>query len=116
MYVGQGINYFVFSCFSAPNGTPQNPVALTFNSTAILVQWEQVPEVQRNGEITFYEILVNPAQFQSVSYMNVSSPMLMVMVTGLEEYVEYTFTIRAYTSAGLGPFSNSTTTRTDTAG
>ena len=96
----------------APASAPQNPSSTTINSTAIQVQWEAVAEIDRNGEITFYEVQVDPAQFQNVHLENVSSSALLLTIGGLEEFVQYNFTIRAYTSAGPGPFSivtNSTT-------
>ena len=80
------------------------------------MQWEEVPEIDRNGEIIYYEVRVGPAQFQDVSYENVSGSELVLVVDGLEEFVEYNFTIRAYTSAGPGPFSDVTTNTTDEAG
>ena len=62
-----------------------------------------------------YEVRIDPAQFQDVSYVNVSSSELMLVVYGLEEFVEYSFTIRAYTIVGPGPYSNVTTSTTDPA-
>ena len=100
----------------APAAAPQNPSSTTLNSTAIQVQWEVVPEIDRNGIITNYEVRVDPAQFQSVRYENVSGSDLVLVVDELEEFVEYNFTIRGYTSAGPGPFSNVTTNTTDQAG
>ena len=79
------------------------------------MQWEEVPEVDRNGNITSYEVRVNPAQFQNVSYENVTGSELVLLVDGLEEFVEYNFTIRAYTIAGPGPFSVITTNTTNQA-
>ena len=106
----------LFLLFPAPAAAPQNPSSTTLNATAIQVQWEQVPEIDRNGEIIYYEVRVDPAQFQSISDVNVSGAELEVMVDGLEEFVQYNFTLRAYTSAGPGPFSNVTTNTTDQAG
>ena len=80
------------------------------------MQWEEVPEIDRNGEIIYYEVQVNPAQFQDVSYENVSGSDLVLVADELEEFVEYNFTVRAYTNAGPGPFSNVTTNTTDQAG
>ena len=106
----------LFVPFPAPAAAPQNPSSTTLNATAIQVQWEQVPEIDRNGEIIYYEVRVDPAQFQNVRYVNVSGSELVVMVDGLEEFVQYSFTVRAYTSAGPGPFSDVTTSTTDQAG
>ena len=109
--------YSLFLLGTAPADAPQNPRALTVNSTAIEVQWEQVPEDQRNGEITSYEIRVVPEKFDATYSVNVAKPTtLTVVISGLEEFVDYTFSIRAYTSAGPGPFSSNTTNRTFTAG
>ena len=102
--------------FLAPAATPQTTSSTTINATAIQVQWEEVPEIDRNGVITFYEVRVEPAQFQNVSYMNVSGSELVLVVDGLEEFVQYNFTVRAYTIAGPGPFSAITTSTTDQAG
>ena len=71
--------------------------------------------MDQNGAIISYEVRIDPAQFQDVSYVNVSSSELMIVVVGLEEFVEYSFTIRAYTIAGPGPFSIATTSTTDPA-
>ena len=102
--------------FPAPAAAPHNPSSTTLNATAIQVQWEAVPKIAQNGIITFYEVRVYPAQFQDVSYVNVSGSELVLVVDGLEEFVEYNFTVRAYTIAGPGPFSVITTSTTDQAG
>ena len=47
--------------------------------------------------------------FSEVSMYNtttVNSTTLMVDLTGLEEDVEYSIRVRAYTSVGAGPYSN----------
>ena len=100
----------------APAGTPSNPMSTTINATAIQVQWEPVPEIDQNGIITLYEVRVDPAQFQDISYVNLSGSELVLVVDGLEEFVEYNFTVRAYTIAGPGPFGVITTSTTDQAG
>ena len=75
-----------------------------------------MPEVHWNGIITFYEVRVDPAKFQNVRYENVSGSELVLVADELEEYVDYSFTIRAYSIAGPGPFSVITTSTTDEAG
>ena len=39
-----------------------------------------------------------------------------LLLTGLEEYVEYNISVRTYTSAGPGPYSAGVVERTDTDG
>ena len=75
-----------------------------------------MPEIDQNGQLISYEVRVDPAHFQNVSYVNVSGSELALVVDGLEEFVEYNFTIRAYTITGPGPFSVFTTSTTDQAG
>ena len=82
--------------------------ALTSSSTAILVTWDPVPEIERNGIITQCEVEFNQSTFNEISTSNfttTSGPQLMVELEGLEEYVEYSVRVRAYTSVGPGPFS-----------
>ena len=89
--------------------------ALTSSSTAILVTWDLVPEIDRNGIITQYEVEFNQSTFSEISTSNLTTtngPQLMVELEGLEEYVEYSVRIRAYTSVGPGPFSVALANRT----
>ena len=82
--------------------------ALTSSSTAILVTWDPVPEIDRNGIITQYEVEFNQSTFKEISASNLTTTngsQLNVELEGLEEYVEYSVRVRAYTSVGLGPFS-----------
>ena len=115
----KGTEDSVLTClflFTAPAAAPQTPSSTTLSATAIQVQWEEVPAIDRNGIVTFYEVRVDPAQFQIVRYENVSGSELVLVVDGLEEFVEYSFTIRAYTIVGPGPFSVITTNTTNQAG
>jgi len=73
-----------------------------------MVTWEPVPEIDRNGIITQYEVEFNQSTFNEISTSNLTTtngPQLMVELEGLEEYVEYSVRVRAYTSVGHGPFS-----------
>ena len=89
--------------------------ALTRSSTAILVTWDPVPEIDRNGIITQYEVEFNQSTFNEISTSNLTitnGPRLMLELDGLEEYVDYSVRVRAYTSVGPGPFSVSVVNRT----
>ena len=98
----------LFSIHTVPIGYPQNVIALTRTSTIIELLWDPVPLSQRNGDIIFYEVELSQTTFPelcSPELRNTSGDELMLALTGLQEYVEYTMRVRAYTSAGLGPFS-----------
>ena len=102
-----------------PSNPPQNVTATVISSTEIIVSWGEVPAINQNGEVTTYEIEYIPLEtFEgqiSTNTVNTSDgSVLMLVLTGLEEYVRYNISVRAYTSAGPGPYSDPVTERTDT--
>ena len=107
--------YLAFTTSLVPNAPPDNLQVLTLSSTAILVTWDSVPEISRNGIITQYEVEVNQSTFDEIPSTRLTTTngsVLMVELGGLEEYVEYTIRVRAYTSEGPGPFSAARVNRT----
>lgn len=76
--------------------------------TAIALIWEEVPAMEQNGIITEYEVQYRQFTFESIPLtqtVNVSAPTLAINLTGLEEHVEYSIRIRAFTAVGPGPFT-----------
>ena len=68
-----------------------------------------------------YEVQYNPLEtFDGQIYtetVNITNTSLLCTdLTGLEEYVEYNISVRAYTSAGSGPYSLGIVQRTLTDG
>ena len=105
----------VFSTSLVPNAPPDNVQALTRSSTAILVTWDPVPGIDRNGIIVQYQVEFNQSTFNEISTSNLTTTngsQLMVELDGLEEFVNYSVRVRAYTSVGSGPFSAAVMTRT----
>ena len=77
------------------------------SSTKVLVSWEEVPDVDKNGIIVEYEVLYEPQETfdgQIVS-SSVNSTELSTYLTGLQEFVYYNISVRALTSIGPGPYS-----------
>ena len=98
-----------------PDASPSSVDAMADNSTSIVVNWTLVPDINRNGPITMYEIEYVPlemfdGQVQKAT-VNVSD-VLSVRLTNLQEYVNYTVSVRAYTVVGDGPYSSSVAART----
>ena len=61
----------------------------------------------------WHEVRFEPLQFTAELATNsINTPDLSVIITGLEEYVEYNISVRAYTSVGPGPYSDPVTERT----
>ena len=87
---------------------------MVVSSTEIEVSWEEVPAINENGVITVYEILYTPLMtFEGqISANTTTISQLNITLTGLQEYVEYNISVRAYTSVGPGPYSDGVVNRT----
>lgn len=93
-----------------PATPPSIFVPIVVNATAILLTWSppQVP----NGVIISYQVNYSMSgQLVTLLLDNISS----YVVSDLEEYTWYTFTISSFTRIGQGP-STSVSARTDIAG
>ena len=92
-------------------------MATVVSPTSIMVTWDMVPPIDQNGVITMYEVLYEPQETFNGSIMSntttVDGTARAVNLTGLEEYVNYTISVRAYTSAGEGPYSDGVIELTD---
>ena len=82
--------------------------------TEIEVSWEEVPAIDENGMITMYEVQFVPLEtFEGqISASTTNTSQLNTTLTGLQEYVEYNISVRAYTSVGPGPYSDLVVNRT----
>ena len=102
---------FDITCFnhSAPSSPPSNVMANAMSPTSIMVTWDVVPPIDQNGVITMYEVLYEPLEtFNGAIMSNTNTAdgtTRTAVLEGLEEYVNYYISIRAYTSAGEGPYS-----------
>ena len=85
------------------------------SSTTIAVMWDEVVSINQNGVITVYEVMYTPLEDFGGAIMtrttNVTDLSLLLM--DLEEYVNYTISIRAFTSAGAGNYSDPVTVLTN---
>ena len=81
--------------------------ATVLSSTEIQVNWTEVPEIDQNGVITGYEVMYEPLMNFSgqITTLTVNTTNLSITLMDLEEYVEYSISVRAYTSVGPGPYS-----------
>ena len=105
--------YTSFTLSSAPASPPDNVQTAVLSSTEIRVSWSEVPEIDRNGIITMYEVKYEPLMtFGVLTPATVNTTNLTIIVGGLEEDVEYNISVRAYTSVGPGPYSEEITDRT----
>ena len=99
------LHYVLFG--TVPASPPQNVTASVLSSTEIEVNWTEIPEMEQNGIITEYEVMYEPLMtFGGVlTTITVNTTNMFVTLTGLQEYVVYNISVRAYTSVGSGPYS-----------
>ena len=98
----------------APNAAPTNVAAVDISSIEIMVSWDEVPPIDQNGLITMYEVLYVPLEtFEgTITSVTVNTTNTSTTLSGLEEFVEYNISVRAYTSEGPGPYSEEITVMT----
>ena len=106
----------------SPCTVPSLPLSATVankTSTTLLVTW--LPPATPNGVLTSYEVYykgvssVNPvpASFYQPLSVTVSAPNTSLVVPGLLPHSNYTISVRAFTSAGPGEYSEEIEDRTE---
>ena len=87
---------------------------MTVSSTSIYVTWDIVPPIDQNGIITMYEVMYQPLETfnGNISTNTINLTNMSVLLTDLQEFVNYTISVRAYTSVGAGPYSDEVTVLT----
>ena len=96
---------------TAPSAAPSN-VRAASTSSAITVQWEMVPCIHRNGEITGYSVRYG-VQGQSTQTMSVSGgDTTMTTIQGVMSPTTYSIEVAAVNSVNTGPYSDPITEET----
>ena len=89
----------------APSAGPASVTAGTVTANSITVQWEEVPCLHRNGEITGYTVVARTSgedeRVVDVDDGNARSATL----SGLTPNTRYTVSVAAVNNAGTGPAS-----------
>ena len=94
----------IFS-LTVPSGSPEDVSVIVLSSSEILVSWSEIDPISQNGIITLYEVVYSAGSSLNQSIFSNGSSFAL-HITGLEEDVEYSISVRAYTSVGPGSFSN----------
>ena len=84
-------------------------MATVLSSTEIQVNWAEVTEIDRNGIITQYEVMYELLYENGTVATNgsevVGNSSFTVILSGLDEFMTYNISVRAYTSEGPGLYS-----------
>ena len=83
--------------------------------TDILVTWIEVDPIDQNGVITMYEVMYIPQQEfgGAIGVLTVNEMGMSITLVNLQEDMEYSISVRAYTTVGAGPYSGPVIERTD---
>eukprot|EP00118_Oscarella_pearsei_P024080 m.297875 g.297875 ORF g.297875 m.297875 type:complete len:3271 (+) comp40778_c0_seq3:234-10046(+) len=90
---------------SAPSAPPQNASVVANSSTSFSVSWQRPPEMMRNGIIRMYIVRYNNTDDGKAANWTVGGDSLTALVTGLNEYSNYSVSVSAFTVAE-GPSSS----------
>ena len=91
----------------APSDGPASVTAGTVTANSITVQWEEVPCLHRNGEITGYTVVATTGEMvKSVDVDVDDDDGRETTVSGLTPNTQYSVSVAAVNSAGTGPASS----------
>ena len=98
----------MLQCNLGPASAPINVAAVSISSTQVKVAWGDVPPTDQNGIIIMYEVEYIPLEdFDGTIGKNTTNvSALSVILMRLQEYVNYTISVRAFTRVGAGPYSD----------
>ncbi|GFN98457.1 tyrosine-protein phosphatase lar [Plakobranchus ocellatus] len=88
-----------------PSGAPQNLTAEGLTETSLRLSWDLPARHLRNGDIIMYQITYHKAG-EDINEEDLNCTDTFIDLVGLEMHTQYIFKIKAYTSKGAGPWSN----------
>ena len=96
-------SFLIVFIHPVPSAGPVSVTAATVTVNSITVQWEEVPCLHRNGEITGYRLVANTSG-EVVKYVHVDADdSREATISGLNPNSNYTVDVAAVNSAGIGP-------------
>ena len=87
---------------TVPSAGPASLSAGNVTVNSIGVQWEEVPCLHRNGEITGYTVVARTSGMTDITEF-VNGDARSATVSGLEPSTQYTVLVAASNGAGIGP-------------
>ena len=98
--------------FLEPSAPPANVKGNNSSSTSILVQWDEVPENDKNGIIKGYNVTYKDWRTGVKETETVNAPTRHVDLTGLNKFTKYNISVLAFTVKGDGRLSSTITVTT----
>ena len=94
-----------YTLSSVPSASPVNVRGHNTSSTSIFVQWDNVPADDQNGVILSFTVNYRALPYGSLQTQVENAPTRQAILTGLDEYTNYSITVFASTSKGGGNVS-----------
>ncbi|XP_071851983.1 receptor-type tyrosine-protein phosphatase mu-like isoform X2 [Apostichopus japonicus] len=99
-----------YTSFSVPSSPPRNVILKRNTSTSLTFEWKELTCSDRNGAILKYGWMLTGPNGSVVTADEADT--MSTVVTNLVPYTSYSFSARAFTEIGAGPFSEPLTTTT----
>ena len=93
--------------FAVPSAAPSSVSVSQVTLSTIIVRWEDLECIHRNGNITGYSVLVVASSVMDM-VINVDD-VRQATISELTPFTEYTISVAAVNTAGMGVYSNGTT-------
>ena len=93
--------------FAVPSAAPSSISVSQVTLSTIIVQWEDLECIHRNGDITGYSVLVVASSVMDM-VINVDD-VKQATISELTPFTEYTISVAAVNTVGMGVYSNGTT-------
>ena len=97
--------------YPAPSAPPDSVRLSVVSSTSITVQWEMVPCIHRNGDITDYSVQYTRGGVTDSNSVS-GGDATMTTIEGLRPSTTYSITMAAVNDAGTGVYSDPTIIQT----
>ena len=104
MLADENLTLFIF--LAVPSAPPVDLKLNDTTSTSLLVQWGEVPDVDRNGIIRSYTVSYQAIGFLLVENRTVYVPKRKANLTGLIKNMNYSVRVLASTDKGEGNYSD----------
>ena len=90
---------------TAPSSPPLNTSAEALSPTTLSITWQPPAPEGQNGVITSYTVQLTEQPTNTTFTHQRSGSHTEILISGLHPYYDYSCSIAAETSVGLGPFS-----------
>ena len=101
----------IFSLSTVPSAPPAGLTAFNVAPTSFSVQWENVPCIQRNGDITGYSVRYGVLGNGGMETLTMVVPdVLMTNLTGLAPDTSYLVQVAGVNGQGVGVYGEITVT------